>query len=79
MLPSVSRTISSPKERTTHFSRQILYLWEAPDGEDRRGFSGGLIYTNVHHKRGQDPVGVLMNRLTKFGFQKKQDISRKAL
>jgi hypothetical protein len=41
-------------------------LW-VPDGEARRE---GLTYTTVRHTTGQDPVAVLMNRLTKFGFQK---------
>jgi len=65
--------ISSPKEHTTHFSRQILVPLGgrgASDGDDRPWVIGGLIYTTVHHKRGQDPTVVPVNMLTKFGFQR---------
>jgi len=37
-------------------AEKFSYLWGDSDGEDRRRVTGGLIYTTVHHKRGQDPV-----------------------
>jgi hypothetical protein len=40
------------------------------------GLCGALNYATAYNVIGQDPVGVVMNRVRKFGFQKKSYFSK---